>query len=389
MLTHKILTREFILCFFAQFAFTSVFHALTPTLPLYLSRLKSTEIEIGILIGIMGVSSLLLRPIVGRGLLRIPEKRFMMMGALLYVLTSVSLLIAPPFWPLLIVRIFQGVGMAFFYTSASTLIANITPGAHLGQSLSYFYLSFNTAMALAPSIGMLLINHFGFVLLFWVCAGLSLCSLSIASQLENRKVHPVELSMKDDAFLNRKAIPPSIIIFFTHLIWGALAAFFPLYAVDQGVANPGLFFAAYAVMLISGRVLGGRITDLYSREKVILPCLTTYIVAMVILAFSKTLPMFILVASIWGIGNAFLVPTLVAYTLDRVGSARGPAMGTITAIGDLGTGLGPASMGVVLRLTSYPMMFLCLALMGALNLCYFYFFLRKKEKWEPSFRKEL
>jgi MFS family permease len=271
--------------------------------------------------------------------------------------------------------------MAFYYTASATLIANITPGAHLGQSLSYFYLSFNIAMALAPSLGMLLINHYSFVHLFWICAGLSLCSLWITNKLESRKINPVELSIKEDSFLSRKAIPPSIIILFTHLIWGAVTAFFPLYAVNHGVANPGLFFAAYAMMLISSRVLGGRITDLYSREKVILPCLTTYIMAMVILAFSKTLAMFILVALIWGIGNAFLVPTLVAYTLDRVGSSRGPAMGTITAIGDLGTGLGPVSMGVILRLTNYPMMFLCLALIGVLNLSYFLFFLRKKERW--------
>jgi MFS family permease len=131
-------------------------------------------------------------------------------------------------------------------------------------------------------------------------------------------------------------------------------------------------------VLILGRALGGKILDLYSREKVILPCLFTYIISMTILAFSKTLPMFILVAVIWGIGNAFLMPSLVAYALDRAGSSRGPAMGTFTAIGDLGIGLGPVIMGIVLRLTSYPIMFLCLALTGIINLNYFYFFVRKK-----------
>ena len=49
MLTQKILTREFILWFLGQFMFTSVFHLLTPTLPIYLSRLASSEVEIGIL----------------------------------------------------------------------------------------------------------------------------------------------------------------------------------------------------------------------------------------------------------------------------------------------------------------------------------------------------
>jgi MFS family permease len=126
-------------------------------------------------------------------------------------------------------------------------------------------------------------------------------------------------------------------------------------------------------MLILGRALGGKILDLYSREKVIFPCLITYIIAMIILAFSKTLPMFILVGGIWGIGMAFLFPALVAYTLDLAGSSRGPAMGTFTAASDLGVGLGAVIMGIILRFTNYPTMFLCLALTGIINLNYFYF----------------
>jgi predicted MFS family arabinose efflux permease len=148
--------------------------------------------------------------------------------------------------------------------------------------------------------------------------------------------------------------------------------------MNHGVANPGLFFTTMAAMLILGRSLGGRILDLYSREIVILPCVTTYIISMVLLAFSKTMPMFILVAVIWGIGHAFLVPSLIVYTLDRMGSSTGPAMGTFTAFADLGISLGPVLMGIVVLSTGYPIMFLCLALTGVINLSYFFFFVRKK-----------
>ena len=85
-------------------------------------------------------------------------------------------------------------------------------------------------------------------------------------------------------------------------------------------------------MLILGRTLGGRILDLYRRERVILSFLMTYVIAMTLLAFSKNLLMFILVGMIWGGGNALCLPAVMAYTLDRVGSSPGPAMGTFTAI---------------------------------------------------------
>jgi MFS family permease len=197
--------------------------------------------------------------------------------------------------------------------------------------------------------------------------------------LGRRQVVPLQDSSIDDGFLlTRKALPPSVISSLSLFVWGALTAFFPLYAINHGVANPGLFFTTIAIMLILGRAIGGKILDLYSREKVILPCLFTYIISMVILIFSKNLPMFILVAAIWGIGNAFLAPALMAYTLDRVGSPAGPTMATFTAITDLGLTLGPVIMGIILHSTNYPIMFLCLGITSLINLNYFYFFVRKK-----------
>ncbi len=378
-MTQKILTRDFILACFAQFAFTSVFYMLIPTLPIYLSRVGSTEVEIGILIGISGFSSLVIRPFVGRALLKILEKNFMIAGALLFTLISVAYPFAPPFLPFLIVRVFHGIAFALFQTASYTLIANISPEAHRGESQSYFYVAYNLAGALGPSLGMFLMNHFSFTLLFLVCTGLSLCSLWMTYKLGRRQLAPLQgSSIEDGFFLSRKALPPSMVGFVCLFIWGALAAFFPLYAIDHGVANPGLFFTTIAIMLILGRAFGGRILDLYSKERIILPCLFTYIISMVILAFSKTLPMFILVAVIWGCGHAFVMPALIVYTLDRVKSSPGPAMGTFLAIMDLGWSLGPVIMGIIIHAASYPIMFLCLALTGIINLNYFYFFVRKK-----------
>jgi MFS family permease len=375
MTLRKILSREFILCFFAQFAFTSVFHILVPTIPIYLSRSGSTEVEIGILIGALGISSLVLRPIIGKKLLKIREKKFMLAGAILFAITSIAYIFAPPFWPFLFVRVFQGIGSAFFFTASIVFITNVTPGAYRGQSLGYFFLSFNISMALAPLIGMFLINQFSFDVLFSVCTALSLCSLWIASRLSQKELNPVgDLTTETGSSFGFKTLSPILLYFMVHMIWGALIAFFPLHALNHGVTNPGLFFTAYASVMISGRVFGGRIFDIHRREKVILPCIIAFILAMTLLAFSESLEMFILVAVIAATGHAFLVPSLFAYVLDLVGSSRGPAIGWLTAMGDLGIGLGPMIMGVILRLTSFPTMFLSLALTGLLGFVYFYLF---------------
>src|SRR4030042_1934473 len=318
----KTLSRDYTLSFFAQFSFSSVFCILIPAIPIYLHRFGAKEGEIGFLIGIFSVSSLILRPFVGRALLTIPERNFMIPGTMLYVLSSAAYLFAPPFWPLFIVRVIQGIGLGLFSTASFTLVANITPARHRGQLISYFYLSFNMAFALGPYFGMLMLN----------------------------------------------------------IIWGTLTAFLPLYALRHGVSNPGIFFIFLAITLLLGRILGGKILDIYDRKKVIVPCLTAIFISMVILTFSTTLPMFILVAVILGTGWALLYPSLMIYAIENAGAAQGPAMGTFTALGDLGAGMGPMIMGIILQGTSYPIMFSCLALTGAITFLYFHYIIGKGKK---------
>ena len=379
MIPQKILSRDFILCSLAHFVFSSVFAILIPTIPIYLSRFEAKEAEIGFLIGIFSFSSLIFRPIVGRALLNIPERDLMIAGTLLYVFSSIAYLLAPPFWPLLVVRIFHGIGLAFFTTAIFTLVANITPAMHRGQLISYFFLSGSMAYVLAPYFGILLINRFNFVVLFSLCTGLSLCSLFITTKLGKRKGSPLEnQSLKAQTILSREALPSSTVAFMLNIIWGSLCAFFPLHALRHGVSNPGIFFFFSSIALILGRTLGGKILDIYDRKKVVIPCLIAVTISMAILTFSTTLPMFILVAVIFGTGWALLYPSLLIYAIEDAGSARGPAMATFTALGDLGLGMGPMIMGIILQWTNYPIMFFCLTLIGVINFLYFYYTIGKR-----------
>jgi len=232
---------------------------------------------------------------------------------------------------------------------------------------------------------MMLINSypfpFGFTILFLACGGLALGSGFLISRLGGKTPDTENPpSCKAQPLLSRGAIPPAIMAALLNVIWGSVVAFFPLYAIHHGIPNSGPFFAAFAIMLMLGRGLGGKILDLYARKrhKVILPCLADYTAAMILLAFSSTLPLFILAAIIWGMGNALLYPLLILYSLDLSGSNRGPAMGTFSAVADLGTGLGPVVMGFVLHWTNYRVLFLCLALVGILNFFYYQFSVRRK-----------
>ena len=372
----KIFTRDFILVFFAQFDLIIVCHILIPTLPIYLSRLGSGETEIGVLIGSFGVSSLVFRPFVGGAFFKNTREKLHRRPPLCAHLFGLSL--CAPFLAFSDGEGFPGHWFGLLQYSRIHTHCQYQPGDPWGTTYSYFFLAQNMSLALAPAMGMLLINHFSFALLFWVCLGVSLSSLFITHKLGKRRIPPVaDFPHKDGLFLNGKALPTSIVSFCFYFIWGGMATFFPLYAIKNGVANPGLFFTALSILLILSRALGGRILDLYSKEKVILYFFSICVLSVIVLAF-RTLPMFILAGVIWGVGASLSIPRSWPTLSTAPGhSSRGPAMGTYTAFSDLGVSLGPATMGIIIPFTGYPTMFLCLALVGVINLAYFHVFVKK------------
>ena len=376
----NILTRDFVLAFFALFTFVGAMYALMPALPIYLERLGSSVSEIGILIGVYNISALIFRLLTGVAFRRFSEKTIMMSGAFLFAITFFACLAVRPFWSFFVVRFFQGTAFSLMDTAALAFVVAIIPRAYRGQGLATFMLAITLALAMAPAFGMFIINHYDFTSLFLACAGLSLCAFFFSWKLQGSyRVGPAQGSVSaSGSILEFKIIAPAIAGFLYNFLWGAVIAFVPLYAIKSGVNNPGYFFSSIAVMIVVGRVVGARILDTCSKEKIILTFIFVSMVAMILLSFSRTLPMFILAGLLWGTGCAFFFPAMMAYSFDYAGSSGGPAVGTYRAVADLGTALGPAVMGIIVSLTGYPVMFLCLAFTCLINLSYFQFYLRKR-----------
>ena len=57
--------------------------------------------------------------------------------------------------------------------------------------------------------------------------------------------------------------------------------------------------------------------DIYSREKLIMPCLSMVIIGITILPFAHTIAMFILAAIMLGTGWAFLYPSLTIHVIEN------------------------------------------------------------------------
>ena len=381
-----ILTRNFSLAFLGCFAFLFAYFALVPTLPIYLAHLGSSEGEIGILVGIYSVASLVSRLFAGSALLRYSEKRVMVVAALLFAVSFVAYITLRPFWPFLVVRLFQGIAYAFFDTAVFAMIVKIVPLPYRGRALSYFMLASAIGTVLAPSFGMFLVNLSGFAVLFLVCMGLSLCASLSSAVLRGQEIMAPDRAAggRSTFLVETKIIVPALSAFFFYFVLGTVMAFFSLYGMQRGMKNPGYFFSAAALMTIAGRFAGAKVVDAWSKEKTIMTFTLTSMVAMVLLSFSRTLPMFIFVGLLWGTGVAFIFPVTIAYAFEYAGSSGGTAVGTFRVLTDLGQAAGPMVMGLIIPLAGYPAMFLCLAAICFVNLCYFQFFVRKKRRMAPG-----
>ncbi len=375
----NIFTRDFVLAFCAFLGFASAFHALTPTLPIFLEGLGSAKREIGILVGTIGISSLVFRFVVGKILVRYSEGRVLIWGITAFTFTFLALIVFRPFWPFFVVRFLQGVAFACIDTAIIAYVIRIMPVQNRTRVINYFMLAPPLASGLSTAGSVFIMNEWGFTAVLLTGAGLCVCAFVLVWKLSGQEkvINSPIAPVKNRLFFERKIFAPALVSFLCVFVWGGITAFFPLYAVQCGVRNPGIFYSAIAVMLILSRLMAGRIFDIYEKEKIIVVSILILIMALVILSFSKTLPLFILIGFIWGIGFGFLFPVVMAYSFEYAGSSDGIVVATYQAFMDMGIALGPAVAGIVLPFIGYQVMFLCQGLVCIGSLVYFQFYLRK------------
>ena len=376
---NTIFIRDYVYSFFAFFGFLAASQALTPTIPIYLSRLGTTEGKIGIIFGVFGVASLLSRFLAGALLRKYPERRVMLWAAGLFIAVYLSFTVFRPFWPFFAVRLIQGLAFACFDTAAIAYVIRIVPLENRARAISYLLVASPLSSALVASASVFVVNEYGFALLAIACTGISICTFFLCTRLKLEiTTKRQENTVVRSAFFETRIFAPAITSFLFSFTWGGLGAFFPLYAIQCGVKNPGHFFTAMAIVLIAARLAGGRILDRYSEEKILPVVILISMSSLLILSISKSQPVFIVIGMLWGIGGGFLPPVSLSYAIEYAGTSDGTAVGTYQAFMDLGFGIGPMIMGVIVPFTGYPVMFLCLAFVCLINACYFQYYLKRK-----------
>lgn len=343
-------TRNMLILLASICLFFSSFYLLLPTLPLYVQDMGGDQSQVGIIIGVFTLSSVLFRPIAGKFTDLYGRKIFLITGAVIFFVSPFFYYRASTVFALFLVRIFHGLGIAAFTVSSVTLIADMSPPDRRGEAFGAFGLSAMIALSGSPAVGTWLLSHFSFTGVFAAEALLAGASVFLSVLVkENSHKSPVreEREMKE-AFL------PSFTIFLCTITYGSIIAFLPFFA--HNIPNLGLYYTAYALSSVIIRIPIGRISDRIRRQEIILPGLIILSAALILLSQSHSLTLLVISGAVYGLGFSTVYPALTALLIDRIpDNARARGLSLFTASFDLGIAGGSFVFGFFPLLVIYPL----------------------------------
>ncbi|MCG8515153.1 MAG: MFS transporter [Halanaerobiales bacterium] len=355
------------------------FQMLLPTLPFYIKQLGGGDASVGLVTGIFTISAIVARPFAGLMLDRIGRREVFLVGLVIFVLSVLAYNWFPIIELIIVFRLIHGLGWGAATTASNTIAADNIPKKRFGEGIGYFSLSGSLAMAIAPAIGLSLINRYHFSSLFFTSAGLLILVFILALTIRYRHIAREEPGPVKAAFYEKSSLRPSIVIFFVATSYGTIISFLALYAAQRGIENIALFFTIYAFSLLISRPVFGKINDQLGADYAAIPGLIGVFTAMVILSRASTLPVFLMVAFIYGVGFGAVLATMQTMAVVNVHPGRrGAANATFFTGFDSGIGLGSIILGAIASVAGYSQMYLWGALSVVIAFILYFVVLRSK-----------
>ncbi len=331
-------------------------------LPLYIQDLGGDSASIGFIMGSFGITSLGFIPLVSYLIDRFGRRRFMILGALLMFLGSISFLVIDELSFLFyLFRIIQGIGFAFFFTSASTAVSDYIPLERRAQGLGIFSAFTIASYAIGPSVGEVLIDDFGYRIFFVYSSTFSLLALVLVFFSRDGDYRPSDEKF-GIGFIKLAFSRRYVVILITNLLLagglGSILNFISIFLRTKGFSAYN-FFLTYTITIVLVRILGGQLSDKLGRKEVGSPSLLLVGVSLVLLSFIDSRFTIIAISFLFSLSYGMLYPVLSALAIDRASDdERGKAMGAFNACFSLGVNFLAFPFGIIARDYGFESMYI-------------------------------
>lgn len=329
-----------------------------PLVPLFASGIGASTVQVGMInAGFMLAAALLSVPL---GLVsdRLGRRRLVLAGMIVSGLTSLFLVFARTPAEVGAVYLFSGVGLACFSPAMMSYVGDVAPPHFLGRAYGWYTSALYLGMALGPGLGGA-IGAAGFRTAFGVSA--AVIGAGIVAGIPRMPasppvMRPATANLAADLreiLANRAVTACWITTFFTTYAWGALFAFFPLYARDCGisVAHTGLIFTAQAASNALSRIPIGHLADRTGRRDryIVFGSFAFALCIAGVGQFSSAAPLYVLFLLAGGSMAATFtaVGALLSESVDT--RVRGLAMGGYNTCIYSGFAVSAATLGTVIH----------------------------------------
>jgi MFS family permease len=323
-------------------------------LPIYGKELGATALEVGGFFSASSLVPLVLRPVLGRALDRWGRRPFLLLGLLGYAVAMIVYCAADTVRLLIVARFIQGVGQAFLWISANTIVADVAAEEGRGHDFGIIDEATNRGAIIGTSIGFAIVFTLENTALdwryiwFWLFAAYSIPSLLglwKAWRGVQETLPPIVERPTETRPFSSQLLALMSIVFVTS---GSSAMVYPLWMLflqDTLATDAGTLGLAYLPAALIGAFLPsrmGRIADRLGRKK---PMIAGLFIGALASALIPHLRNIALLATLWAVeslGYTASVPAERAFVADITGTdRRGTSYGLYTFAFFLGASLGP------------------------------------------------
>ncbi len=390
----KLWTKDFTLATLINFVLMLNYYMLMVVMTNYtMEVMQASEVVAAFSASILVIGALIARLVSGALMDRIGRKRFLVIGTICEVIFS-ALYLAGTALPLLfVVRFLHGFAYGACSTALGTIVTSITPASRKGEGVGYYMLSVTLGAALGPSIGIFLSTGIDFNVLFIVATVVVVFALVGALMIkvpevgkpteqnstdtQNRSAkeeHANTISLRKVSGIHRiievSAIPISIVAGLIFFGYSSLLTFLEPYAIELGLVQAAtVFFIVYAIIMFVTRPLTGRMFDRLGANSVMIPAFILFAVGMVVLGLATNSWMLLGSALFLGFGVGTVQSSGLAIAVRNLPEERlSLANSTFYIFLDIGVGLGPLLLGVLVPLIGYEALYFFMAAVAIVTL---------------------
>jgi len=333
--------------------------------PLFITSYGGSKSDIGVIMGVFALSSVLCRPWISDMIDRIGRKRSYTIGCIIMSILPLIYLqfrgnLSHFYLFLILVRIIHGVGLAICFTASFTYIADIVPEGRLNEGIGIFGITGLTGLAIGPVIGEIIIQKFGFSIFFVAATGMATIGLILHLPLSESFEHDShDFSQSFFSVLKkRKMLMLAMLAFLFGFGLAASGSFVSPFAKEQDLAFISLYYISYSSAAVLTRLLGGRLADRIGEDRIIPYALTLTGGGLLVLMLLGGNAVLALSGLMSGCGHGFLFPCLNSLAIrNEPINIRGKITGVFTGGIDAGAFAGSIILGYIGEWAGFPALF--------------------------------